>query len=207
MPINNTGTHNDSVSLWHGTSIYIFLIRFYAWLPFYGLHFTALLCHSTNKPTHQANWNMFLVPSLAGEGAVWLGRMSFEPEIWSWLSVLPLSSTRCWVSWTSSLKLSSHQWAIPAHRLEFLLSTWAMAGGRALGNGGQECFYFAMRILALVRQIRKAWLLLFNLQVFVSLSFIYQQFGSLWIFLHGISFLNYYIYLKIVRIPEVSCRL
>lgn len=97
------------VSSWHGTSIYIFLMQFYAWLRFYGLHSTALLCQSSNKPIHHTKWNMSLVSSPDGKGAVWLRRMSTEPEIWVWLWALPRFGIRCLVSWTSDLKFGSHQ--------------------------------------------------------------------------------------------------
>lgn len=61
MSINNTGNRLALVPSWNGTSIYIFLIQLYAWLHFYGLHFTALLCHSPNKPIYHTEWNMFTV--------------------------------------------------------------------------------------------------------------------------------------------------
>ena len=64
MSINNTGSHMAPAPSWNRTSIYIFLMQFYAWLHFYGLHFTAPLCHSPNKPIHHAEWNMFMVSLL-----------------------------------------------------------------------------------------------------------------------------------------------
>lgn len=129
----------DSGSPWHGTSIYIFLMRFYAWFHFCGLHLTALLCRSTNKPIHH-NWNMFLVPVLADKGAVKLRGRSTEPEIWAWLPALALFGTRYSVSWTSSLRFSSHQRKSSAYCLAFLLNTWARTWGQALGNGASKRF-------------------------------------------------------------------
>lgn len=44
----------------------------------------------------------------------------------------------------------------------------------------EDCFYFVVRSLALVRQIKKKRdFSLLNLQVFAFVSFIFQQFGSL----------------------------
>lgn len=45
----------------------------------------------------------------------------------------------------------------------------------------EDCFYFVVRSLALVRQIKKKKrdFSLLNLQVFAFVSFIFQQFGSL----------------------------
>lgn len=134
----------DSGSPWHGTSIYIFLMHFYAWFHFCGLHLTALLCHSTNKPIHH-NWNMFLVPALADKGAVKLRRRSIEPEIWAWLPALALFGTRYSVSWTSTLGFSSQQHRPSAYCLAFLLNTWGRTRGQALGKGGQQKISFILQ--------------------------------------------------------------
>lgn len=177
----------DSGSPWRGTSIYIFLMRFYAWFHFCGLHLTALLCRSTNKAIHH-NWNMFLVPALADKGAVKLRRRSIEPEIWAWLPTLALFGTRYSVSWTSTLGFSSHQRRSSAYCLAFLPNTWGGTRGQALGKGGQQkIFYFAVRSLALGRKIRKSWLFLlqcrsfyFHLIYLPTIWFILDI--SLWIF-------------------------
>lgn len=112
MSINNTGSHMAPAPSWARTSIYIFLMQFYAWFHFYGLHFTALLCHSPNKPIHHAEWNMFTVSLLdEKKGAVWFRRVSSESAAQRFeLESQPCHflDSGCWVSRISSLRFYFH---------------------------------------------------------------------------------------------------
>jgi hypothetical protein len=137
------------VSSWNRTSIYIFLIQLYASLHFYGLHFTALLCQSPNKPIHHTKWNMFTVIGLEKKTAVWFRRIITESEVWR----LELSLSWMWdeLHIVSEIQFLD-KWDISDYLPEFLW--WPNELRNAWESILEKCstkrvFLFAMEISSL----------------------------------------------------------